>query len=103
MSVATRSDPLASNVLVLNRLYAAVHVVGVRRAFGLLYRDLAEVVHVEEGVFSNHDFQSWLEISELRGYPRSFLGVSVGFMRRLGSGTWVGVLATICGASSGCC
>jgi len=43
----------------------AVHVVGVRRAFGLLYRDLAEVIHVEQGHFANYDFQAWLEVSEL--------------------------------------
>ena len=59
------SDPLAASVLVLNRLYMAVHVVGVRRAFGLLYRDLAEVIHVEDGRFANYDFQAWLEVSEL--------------------------------------
>ena len=59
------SDPLSASVLVLNRLYMAVHVVGVRRAFGLLCRDLAEVVHVEDGRFANYDFQTWLEISEL--------------------------------------
>ena len=59
------SDPLAASVLVLNRLYMAVHVVGVRRAFGLLYRDLAEVIHVEDGRFANYDFQTWVEFSEL--------------------------------------
>jgi 5-methylcytosine-specific restriction endonuclease McrA len=53
-------------VLVLNRLYLAVHVVGVRRAFGLLCRDVAEVIHLEDGSFANYDFQSWREISELR-------------------------------------
>lgn len=58
-------DPLAASVLVLNRLYMAVHVVGVRRAFGLLCRELAEVVHVEEGTYANYDFTSWIEISEL--------------------------------------
>jgi len=63
---AERSDPLAASVLVLNRLYLAVHVVGVRRAFGLLCREVAEVVHLEEGKFANYDFQSWREISELR-------------------------------------
>jgi len=61
-----RSDPLSASVLVLNRLYMAVHVVGVRRAFGLLYRQAAEVVHLEEGAFANYDFQGWQEISELR-------------------------------------
>jgi 5-methylcytosine-specific restriction endonuclease McrA len=57
---------LDSSVLVLNRLYLAVHVIGVRRAFGLLFRDLAEVVHFEEGAFANYDFQAWREMSELR-------------------------------------
>jgi 5-methylcytosine-specific restriction endonuclease McrA len=53
-------------VLVLNRFYLAVHVMNVRRAFGLLYRSLAEVLDVEDGQFANYDFAGWLEISELR-------------------------------------
>jgi 5-methylcytosine-specific restriction endonuclease McrA len=56
---------LRSSVLVLNRLYMAVHVIGVRRAFGLLFRELAEVIHLEEGRFANYDFDSWREMSEL--------------------------------------
>lgn len=60
------SNALDGSVLVLNRLYMAVHVVGVRRAFVMLFRDVAEVVHLEEGRFANHDFHSWREISELR-------------------------------------
>ncbi|HEY4311193.1 MAG TPA: HNH endonuclease [Pirellulales bacterium] len=59
-------SPLSSSVLVLNRLYMAVHVVSVRRAFGLLFRDLAEVIHVEQGQYANYDFESWREVSELR-------------------------------------
>lgn len=66
MATAIRTDPLAASVLVLNRLYMAVHVVGVPRAFGLLWRELAEVVHIEEGKFDNYDFHSWREISELK-------------------------------------
>lgn len=57
---------LDSSVLVLNRLYLAVHVIGVRRAFGLLFRELAEVVHFEDGAFANYGFQAWCEISQLR-------------------------------------
>lgn len=60
------ADPLSASVLVLNRFYMAVHVVSVRRAFGLLFRDLAEVIHFEEGQFANYDIHSWREISELR-------------------------------------
>jgi 5-methylcytosine-specific restriction endonuclease McrA len=60
------SDALASSVLVLNRSYMAVHVVGVRRAFSLLCRELAEVIHAEDGRFANYDFQGWRENCELR-------------------------------------
>ncbi len=60
------ASPLHASVLVLNRLYMAIHVVGVPRAFGLLYRDRAEVIHLEEGRFANHDFGSWRAVSELR-------------------------------------
>ena len=59
-------SPLSASVLVLNRLYLAVHVISVRRAFGLLFRDLAEVIHVEQGQYANYDFESWREISELK-------------------------------------
>lgn len=61
-----QADPLSSSVLVLNRLYMAVHVVNVRRAVSLLARDLAEVIHIEDGQYANYTFESWREISELR-------------------------------------
>ncbi|MEX0586228.1 MAG: HNH endonuclease [Pirellulales bacterium] len=57
---------LSGSVLVLNRGYAAVHVVNVRRAFGLLVRRLAEVIHIDQGQYANYDFQSWREVSELK-------------------------------------
>jgi 5-methylcytosine-specific restriction endonuclease McrA len=67
MAVATTTiDPLGASVLVLNRFYLAVHIINVRRAFSLLFRDLAEVVHLEEGQYANYDFESWREISELK-------------------------------------
>jgi 5-methylcytosine-specific restriction endonuclease McrA len=60
-------DALSASVLVLNRFYMAVHVINVRRAFTLLFRELAEVVHLEEqGQFANYNFESWREISELK-------------------------------------
>lgn len=64
--VPARPDPLQASVLVLNRLYMAVHVIPVRRAFGLLCRQLAEVIHLEQGTFTNHTFESWRENCELR-------------------------------------
>jgi len=57
---------LDCNVLVLNRNYMAVHIVAAKRAFSMLFREVAEVVSVEEGVYSNYDFESWCEISQLR-------------------------------------
>jgi len=60
------SSALSCSVLVLNRLYMAVHVVNVRRAFGLLCRELAEVIQLEEGKFATYSFESWREMSELR-------------------------------------
>lgn len=65
MSIAT-SSALNASVLVLNRQYMAIHVVDVKRAFGLLMRQLAEVIHIEDGVYANYDFDSWREISTLR-------------------------------------
>jgi 5-methylcytosine-specific restriction endonuclease McrA len=60
------SPALSASVLILNRHYMAIHVVDVRRAFGLLFRDLAEVIHIEDGQYANYNFQSWREISELK-------------------------------------
>jgi len=59
-------ESLTSSVLVLNRTYSAVHVIGVRRAFSLLCRQLAEVIHIEDGTYANYDFASWREVSEMR-------------------------------------
>ncbi len=65
-TAAAMGNPLGASVLVLNRFYMAVHVVNVRRAFGLLCRDLAEVIHFQEGQYANYNFDSWREVSELR-------------------------------------
>ncbi|MCP4189544.1 MAG: HNH endonuclease [Planctomycetaceae bacterium] len=65
------SAALSASVLVLNRVYLAVHIVNVRRAFGLLYRDLAEVLDIEDGQYANYDFPTWLEISELKSEERT--------------------------------
>ena len=64
MEQSRSASPLNGSVLVLNRFYMAVHVVSVRRALVLLYRELAEVIHVEGGQYFNYDFESWLEMSE---------------------------------------
>ncbi len=70
MVSSVNGDSLTTSVLVLNRTYAAVHVIQVRRAVCLLFRNLAEVVHIEAGQYSNHDFDSWLAVSELNAMER---------------------------------
>ena len=57
---------LDCNVLVLNKHYMAIRIVGARRAFSLLFRELAEVVFLEQGRYSNYDFESWCGLSQLR-------------------------------------
>ena len=57
---------LDAKVLVLNKLYMAVRVISARRAFCLLTKSLAEVIHVDEGQYISYDFESWTEISELQ-------------------------------------
>src|SRR3954463_11990404 len=65
-------SPLCANVLVLNRFYQAVRVINVRRAFSLLCRELAEVVHIEtdpksgKSQWQNLNFDDWRELSELK-------------------------------------
>src|SRR6185295_5590894 len=58
------SAAMQSSVLVLNRLYMAIQVMSVRRAFCLLCKDLAEVVSVENGAYVSYNFDSWREVSE---------------------------------------
>jgi 5-methylcytosine-specific restriction endonuclease McrA len=58
--------PLDASVLVLNKMYMAVQVISVRRAFGLLCKDLAEVVSPEDGSYATYDFASWAELSAYR-------------------------------------
>jgi len=60
------TDGLDSKVLVLNKLYMAVRVVTARRAFVLLAREIAEVIHADDGSYANYDFDSWAELSEMR-------------------------------------
>ena len=57
---------LDCNVLVLNKHYMPIRIVGARRAFSLLFRDLAEVVSYEQGAYSNYNFESWCEVSQFR-------------------------------------
>ena len=67
---AALSPGLSAKVLVLNKLYVAVRVVSARRAFGLLCREIAEVVHVEQSSdgpqYHMYDFETWADVSAAR-------------------------------------
>ena len=60
------NSPLEASVLVLNKLFMAIHIISVRRAFTLLCKDLAEVVSLEDGQFATYNFATWREVSEYR-------------------------------------
>ena len=64
--IGSSNSALDASVLVLNKLFMAVHVIPVRRAFILLCKDLAEVVNCEDGQFATYDFATWREVSEYR-------------------------------------
>ncbi|MFB3893860.1 MAG: HNH endonuclease [Phycisphaerae bacterium] len=64
--VSVEPSALDSHVLVLNKHYAAIRVVPARRAFVMLYKELAEIVAVENDQYVSYDFESWREVSEYR-------------------------------------
>jgi len=55
---------LKYKVLVLNRLWQAVNIVGVQRAFSLLLQDHAQVIYTGDGSFQMMDSSKWLDLSE---------------------------------------
>lgn len=57
----------ASRVLVLNRNWQAVNIVGVKRAFSLLCQDHARVLNTAGGEFAPMDAGEWFAHSEATG------------------------------------
>jgi 5-methylcytosine-specific restriction endonuclease McrA len=58
-----QASALNSHVLVLNKLWMAIRVVDARRAFTMLFKDLAEVIRVDDGSFAAYDFDNWADAS----------------------------------------
>jgi 5-methylcytosine-specific restriction endonuclease McrA len=81
MQAAVAPGALSLSVLVLNRSFVAVHITNVRRAITLLFRQLAEVVHIEQGQFAAHSLDSWRELSALRS---EFRGPEEDWVRAVG-------------------
>jgi 5-methylcytosine-specific restriction endonuclease McrA len=67
---------LNSPVLVLNRSYLPIHVTSVRRAFSLVYQELARIVDCEHRTFG---FDDWLELTVVNGSEA--IGTSRGRVR----------------------
>ena len=63
---ALEHSALDSHVLVLNQHYAAVRVVSAKRAFCMIFKQIAEIISVEESQFVSYDFASWCELSQFR-------------------------------------
>ena len=64
--MSAQSAALNSQVLVLNKLWMAIRIVNARRAFSLVFRDLAEVIRVDDGSYTGYDFESWTDIAFAR-------------------------------------
>ncbi|MCP4251792.1 MAG: HNH endonuclease [Candidatus Scalindua sp.] len=60
------SIALESSVLVLNKFFAAVHVVNAKRAFAMLCKESAEVVSLDDGNYNSYDFTSWVDVSAFK-------------------------------------
>jgi len=60
------SIALESSVLVLNKFFAAVHVVNAKRAFAMLCKESAEVVSLDDGHYNSYDFTSWVDVSAFK-------------------------------------
>ncbi len=59
-------EALQSSVLVLNRGFVPVHLITAQRAFCMLFKAAAEVVHLEDGHLELYNFQTWQEVSAFR-------------------------------------
>lgn len=73
------SAVLSHPVLALNKVFAPIHVIDVRRALSLLVTGAAEVVDTDDPHLGTYDLASWREMSELKAEMES-------------GGDWVGLV-----------
>ncbi len=72
---------LSNNVLVLNRLWQAVNICTVKRAFMLLYQGHAQVVEPASGSFQTMTFSQWHSFSH--GYEGADVVSTISFKIRV--------------------
>ncbi|MCX6902707.1 MAG: HNH endonuclease [Verrucomicrobia bacterium] len=71
------SSYLNQHVLVLNRLWQAVHVCTVRRALALVFEGHAQVVWGDnDGTFHTYDFSQWRDFSQHAPHAESISTIS---------------------------
>ena len=66
MLAIQNQSSLQCSVLVLNKYYMPLRIIGARRALALLWSRQAEVISCEEGRYNNYDFHSWRDMSQLK-------------------------------------
>ena len=64
--MVAQTSGLGAQVLVLNKMWVAIRVIDARRAFSMLFSSHAEAIHVDDGSYSCHDFESWADLSTAR-------------------------------------
>jgi 5-methylcytosine-specific restriction endonuclease McrA len=70
--ITASAASLEGSVLLLNAHFVATRIIGVRRAFSLLFKrdqhdePVAEVINVEDGHYVSYDFADWMELSQFR-------------------------------------
>ncbi|MBM4107648.1 MAG: HNH endonuclease [Phycisphaerae bacterium] len=71
LSTFAHTEGLNAKVLVLNKAFMAVRVVTARRAFGLLFRNIAEIIQVQTDAagtqqFLTYNIETWTDASEIQ-------------------------------------
>ena len=62
MALTELQSVLNCNVLVLNKHYMPLRIIGVKRALCMLCRELAEVISYEQGRYYNYNFENIIKI-----------------------------------------
>ncbi len=75
------SAVLSAPVLTLNRFFAPIHVIDVRRALSLLVTGAAEVVDADDPHLLTYDLASWRELSTLKSEFEADQHAWVGLVR----------------------
>jgi 5-methylcytosine-specific restriction endonuclease McrA len=61
-----QGSSLNSHVLVLNKMWMAIRVIDAKRAFSMMFRNLAEAIRVDDGSYTGHGFEDWTTLSLAR-------------------------------------